>query len=74
MTMTKALARIKAHPAVSDAFSDSDGTWIYLRAGFGVAGCFGEHIMVEDTVSQALRRLGDIQPCSCKECRESLAA
>ena len=67
--VTKTLQRIKAHPAVSDALTDSDGTWIYLKSGWKPIGCPGEHVIVEDTVIVAARRLRDIESCNCDQCK-----
>jgi hypothetical protein len=53
---------------VSEAFTDSDGTWIYLKAGWRANGCPGEHVIVEDTAALAISKLRYIEPCSCNEC------
>lgn len=66
----KTLAVIQADPRVSDAFTDSDGTWVYLKDGWGVAGCLGEHIIVEDRVATAARKVRQgLIPCYCQQCK-----
>jgi hypothetical protein len=67
--MGKILATIQADPRVSEALKDSDGIWVYLKRGWQVGGCPGEHIIVEDRVADAKRKLGYLVPCNCKECR-----
>lgn len=67
--MGKILEKIKQHTKVSDAFKDSDGVWVYLKDGWGVDGCPGEHCIVEDRVADAYRKVKSAVPCSCKQCK-----
>lgn len=66
--MSKMLQRIQADPRVSEAFHDSDGYWVYLKGGYG-NGNPGEHIIVEDRIADVARKMREIVPCGCKECR-----
>ena len=65
--MGKTLEKIRSDPRVSEVYADSDGVWIYLRNGWG-NGNPQEHIIVEDTVTEAYRKMRNILPCSCEQC------
>lgn len=66
--MSKMLKQIQDDPRVSEAFRDSDGYWVYLKAGWS-NGNPCEHIIVEDRVADVKRKMGWIVPCACKECK-----
>lgn len=70
--MSKMLKRIQADPRVSEAFHDSDGYWVYLKAGWG-NGNPCEHIIAEDRIADVASKMRGVVPCDCKECKATAA-
>jgi hypothetical protein len=66
--MSKMLKQIQADPRVSEAFHDSDGYWVYLKAGWS-NGNPCEHIIAEDRIADVKSKMRGIVPCGCKECK-----
>jgi hypothetical protein len=62
---------MSAHAPVLDEYRDDDGYWINLRDGFHIDGA---HAIHESTKARARKRLKDVRPCACADCRAALAA
>jgi len=65
--MGKMFQRVKDDPRVSDAFRDSDGYWVYLKAGWD-NGNPSEHVIVEDRNSDVVQKMRGLRTCVCQEC------
>jgi hypothetical protein len=48
---------------------DSDGYWIYLKAGWRLKG-ENTHAITETTKRGARAKLCDVVPCRCSECQQ----
>lgn len=71
----KSWAAVETDPRVSEAWQDSDGYWVVLKAGFADhAFDLNCHSIHEDLVKDVVRRMAGIQICGCSECTESLKA
>lgn len=58
----------KYYPIIFDCEADEDGYWIYLNKGFWMPGdC---HTIHEDSKTQAIKRLREVQPCPCNICSD----
>ena len=57
---------------IEEEFNDSDGYWIYLKPGWCCDGDPVEHIIHEDTKAIARRRMKEVQPCNCEDCRKGV--
>lgn len=55
-------------------YRDSDGYWIELKPGWQNGADPGTHGIVEDTKTEAYRRLSMVKPCACEECRRLLGS
>lgn len=71
----KTLERLKADPRVDQAWSEAgtgDGYWIILKPGFADLSddpCQPTHTIHEWRIADILRRMRDVKPCACKECK-----
>lgn len=77
--MSKQLAALKNnHPdKVADAYVEQAGTddqlvWIELKPGWTADPGDG-HDVCASTISEALSRFREVQPCACAQCRTLLA-
>jgi hypothetical protein len=52
---------------------DIDGWWIYLKPGFVVKD-ERTHAIVEDRKRDALDKMSLVEPCTCAECLQLMAA
>jgi hypothetical protein len=70
MKANKTLQRIKANPRVADAwFEEDNGYWVSLKPGFKWAD-FDTHAVHESTITQLVRSMREVVPCSCVDCRK----
>ena len=54
---------------IESEYKDSDGYWINLKSGWILPGEW-THGIVENTKRQAHRKLRQVVPCDCAECRK----
>lgn len=63
---------LRKHRAIiSDAFQDSDGCWVYLKAGWQ-GDDYGLHIYHEDTWEDIIDAFSPTH-CNCRDCRNCIA-
>jgi hypothetical protein len=56
---------------IEEIYQDSDGYWVYSKAGFHFAYMGGEcHTGHEDTQRDLLMVIRTLETCTCKDCKD----